>query len=285
MSSRAPTDGGPMMWAPGCRTEGRLVLKQFRFWTQLTLSLEGGAEILAALTAQQRIIFLPPAPAMAPGTRGLRLGGWVHRPLAGTRSPCLSSLLPRRGLARTRRSIPNSSSGRCPTKGAKRSPLRSLMLRSVDEHHDILEPRRSRSAIQRRDGRMPQQELGRLQGLRGGGISELQATAHLRPALRRWGRGCRLAPGMLASGGGAQPRPMMARGIAPGEPPSSNRRWPPAKGAAPMVAKVVRTPERGGADSWAHGPRGRRTPAGHFLHWSPQGKTHARGNLGDGLRP
>jgi len=106
------------------------------------------------------------------------------------------------------------------------------------------------------------------------------------PPSRAPEKGQRAPPGAWDAGvGGAQPRPTMARGIAPGEPPSSNRRWPPAKGAAPMVAKVVRTPGRGGADSWAHGPRGRRPPAGRLPRWSPPGKTHARGNLGDGLRP
>src|SRR5438034_1172582 len=63
-----------MMWAPGCRTGGRLVLERFHFSMQLTLSLEGGAKILAALAAQRGIFLLPSAPAAAPGARGLRLG-------------------------------------------------------------------------------------------------------------------------------------------------------------------------------------------------------------------
>src|SRR6266540_1637903 len=197
MSSRAPTDGGPMTWAPGCRAGGRLVLERLYFSVQLTLSLEGGAEILAALAAQRGIFLLSPAPAATSGAIGLCLGSWVHRPLAGPRSPSLSSLLPRRGLARTCRTVPDSSSGRCLTRGAKRNPLRSLTLRSVDECHDILEPWRSRSAILRRDGRMPQQELGRLQGLRRGGFFKLQAATRPRLTLLRGDGGRLTVPGLL----------------------------------------------------------------------------------------
>jgi len=141
--------------SPGGRIGGRLVLERLHFSVQLTLSLKGSAEILAALAAQWGIFLLPPAPAATPGARGLRLGDWVHRPLAGPGSPSLSSLLPRRGLARTYRTVSDSSDGRCPTRGAKRNPLRSLTLRSVDERQDVLKPWRSRSAILRRDGRMP----------------------------------------------------------------------------------------------------------------------------------
>src|SRR5438105_15499945 len=140
MSSRTSTDRGPTMWAPGCRAGGRLVLERLLFSAQLTLPLESGAEILAALATQRRLLLLPPAPAATPGARGLHLGSWVHRPLAGPRSPRLSSLLLRRGLTRTCRSAPDSSGGRCSMRGAKRSPLRSLTLRCVDERHDILEP-------------------------------------------------------------------------------------------------------------------------------------------------
>jgi len=102
---------------------------------------------------------------------------------------------------RTHDTVPDPTGGGRLTRGGQRSPLCSLTLRGVDQRQDVLEPWRRRSAILRRDGRVPQQELGRLQGLCRGGISELQATARLRPALRRGGRGRRLAPGMLASGG------------------------------------------------------------------------------------
>ena len=95
------------------------------------------------------------------------------------------------------RSALDSSGGRCPTRGAKRSPLRSLTLRSVDERHDILEPWRSRSAILRRDGWMPQQELGRLQGLRRSGIFKLQAATRPRLVLLRGDGGRLTAPGLL----------------------------------------------------------------------------------------
>src|SRR6266508_2926138 len=109
-----------MTWALGCRAGGHLVLERLHFSVQLTLSLEGGAEILAALAAQRGIFLLPPAPAVTPGARGLRLGGWVHRPLVGPGSPRLSSLLPRRRLAWMCRTVLDSSSRRCPTRGAKR---------------------------------------------------------------------------------------------------------------------------------------------------------------------
>src|SRR5438128_4323322 len=107
MSSRAPTDRGPTTWAPGCRAGGRLVLERLLFSAQLALPLEGGMEVLTALAAQRGIFLMPPAPAASPGARGLRLGSWVRHPLAGPRSPGLSSLLPRRGLTRMRRSAPD----------------------------------------------------------------------------------------------------------------------------------------------------------------------------------
>src|SRR5438105_8416070 len=147
MSSRAPTDRGPTTWAPGCRAGGRLILERLLPSAQLALPHEGGAEVLAVLATQRRLLLLPPAPTVTPGARGLHLGSWVHRPLAGPRPPSLSSLLPRRRLTRMCRSAPDSSGGRCPTRGAERSPLRSLPLCSVNERHDILVPWRSRSAI------------------------------------------------------------------------------------------------------------------------------------------
>ena len=98
---------------------------------------------------------------------------------------------------RTCRSALGSSGGRCPMRGSKRSPLHSLTLRSVDEHHDILEPWRGRSAILRRDGRMPQQELGYLQGLRRSGIFKLQAATCPRLALLRGDGGRLTVPGLL----------------------------------------------------------------------------------------
>src|SRR5438105_2336471 len=104
MSSRASSTGGPTR----CKAGGRLVLERLHFSAQLTLSLEGGAEILAALAAQRGIFLLPPAPVATPGARGLRVGGRVNRPMVGPESSSLSSLLPRRGLARTCRTIPDS---------------------------------------------------------------------------------------------------------------------------------------------------------------------------------
>src|SRR5438128_8290655 len=98
MSSRAPTDRGPTTWAPGCRAGGRLVLERLLFSAQLVLPLEGGAEVLAALATQRRLLLLPPTTAATPGARGLRLGSWVHRPMVGPRPLSLSLLLPRRRL-------------------------------------------------------------------------------------------------------------------------------------------------------------------------------------------
>src|SRR5438128_1006237 len=109
MSPRAPTDRGPTTWAPGCRAGGCLVLERLLFSAQLALPLEGGAEILAALATQRRLLLLPPAPAATPGARDLCLGSWVHRPLAGPGSTSLSSFLSRRGLTRSCRSAPDSS--------------------------------------------------------------------------------------------------------------------------------------------------------------------------------
>ena len=162
-----------------------MVLERFRSSAQLTLPLEGCAEILAALAARWGILLLPLAPAAAPGARGLRLEGWIFRLLAGPGSSSLPSFLQRRGLVRTHDTVPDPTSGGRLTRGDQRSPLCSLTLRGVDQCQDVLEPWRRRSAILRRDGRMPQQELGHLQGLRRGGISELQAATRPRLALLR----------------------------------------------------------------------------------------------------
>ena len=104
-------------------------------------------------------------------------------------------------------------------RGAKRNPLRSLTLRSVDDRQDVLKPWRSRSAILRRDGRMPQQELGRLQGLRRGGVFKLQAVTRPRLALLREG-GRRLpVPGMLVTLGALN----LGQRSGEGSPPANHR--------------------------------------------------------------
>src|SRR6266542_2249882 len=118
VSLRAPTDRGPTTWAPGCRAGVRLVLERLLFPAQLPPPLEGGAEVFTALAARQRLLFLPSTPAATPGAGGLRLGSRVNRPPAGPGSPSLSLRVTKRRMGRTCRTVPDSSSGRCPTRRA-----------------------------------------------------------------------------------------------------------------------------------------------------------------------